>query len=106
MSYKLNVIDREGNKSTINIDEGTTMRDAIEDHLSPDNYGICGGNCSCGTCHIYIKPSDMDKLSSIQNDEKELLNTSSNEINEFSRLACQIEFEDSYDDITVTIAPD
>ena len=37
MSLKLNVIDREGKQTTIDIEEGTTIRDAIEDKLSPDN---------------------------------------------------------------------
>ena len=52
MSIRLNVIDREGKKTAIDIEEGTTIRDAIEEKLSPDNYGVCGGNCSCGTCHV------------------------------------------------------
>ena len=52
MSFKLNVIDREGNQKIINIEEGVSIRDAIEDELSPDNYGVCGGCCACGTCHV------------------------------------------------------
>ena len=69
MSLKLNVIDREGNQTIIDIEEGTTIRDAIEDELSPDNYGVCGGCCACGTCHVYIKPSDFDKLKTKEDDE-------------------------------------
>ena len=45
MKIRLNVIDREGKKTAIDIEEGTTVRDAIEEKLSPDNYGVCGGNC-------------------------------------------------------------
>ena len=52
MLIRLNVVDRDGNKTTHEVEEGTTIRDAIEEKLSPDNYGVCGGNCSCGTCHI------------------------------------------------------
>ncbi len=36
MSLKQNVVDR-GEQTTIDIEEGTTIRDAIEDKLSPDN---------------------------------------------------------------------
>ena len=50
MLIRLNVIDREGKTTALDIKEGTTIRDAIEEKLSPDNYGVCGGNCSCGTC--------------------------------------------------------
>ena len=42
MSIRLNVIDRKGKKNAIDIEEGTTIRDAIEEKLSPDNYGVCG----------------------------------------------------------------
>lgn len=69
MSFKLNVIDREGKQSTIDIEEGTTIKDSIENELSPDNYGVCGGCCSCGTCHLYIKPSEFDKLKTKEEDE-------------------------------------
>ena len=37
MSIRLNVIDREGKETAIDIAEGTTIRDAIEEKLSPDN---------------------------------------------------------------------
>ena len=38
MLIRLNVIDREGKKTVIDIEESTTIRDAIEKKLSPDNY--------------------------------------------------------------------
>ena len=40
MSLKLNVINREGKQTTIDIEEDMTIRDAIDDVLSPDNYGV------------------------------------------------------------------
>ena len=102
----LNVIDREGKNTTIEIEEGMTIKDAIEDKLSPDNYGICGGNCMCGTCHIYIKPQDFDKLESKKNDEIMAMESLALELKKHSRLGCQVEFKKEYDNITVTIAPD
>ena len=106
MSFKLNLIDREGNQSIINIKEGTTIRDAIEDNLSPDNYGLCGGGCACGTCHVYVNPSDFDKLTDKEEDEISTLDTLAIEPNQYSRLGCQVEFKKEYDNITITIAPD
>jgi len=43
-------------KKIIDIEEGTTIRDAIDDVLFPDNYGVCG------TCHVYVRTSDFEKL--------------------------------------------
>ena len=70
---RLNVIDREGKKNAIDIKEGTTIRDAIEEKLSPDNYGVCGGNCACGTCHVHVTPSDFEKLKVAEEDETSTL---------------------------------
>ena len=50
MLIRLNVINREGENTTIDVEEGTTIRDAIVNKLLPTNYGNCGGDCICGSC--------------------------------------------------------
>ena len=106
MLIQLNVIDREGKKTAIGIEEGTTIRDAIEEKLSPDNYGVCGGNCSCGTCHVHVIPSDFGKLQAVEEDEMSTLKESAIKPTAHSRLGCQIELKKEHNNITVTIAPD
>ena len=106
MSFKLNVIDREGKQTTIDIEEGTTIRVAIDDVLFPDNYGVCRGNCACSTCHVYVKPSDYDKLKAKEDEEIDTLESLALEPNQYSRLGCQVEFKKEYDNMTVTIAHD
>ena len=106
MAYKLNVIDREENQKIIDIEEGTILKDAIEDELSPDNYGICGGCCACASCHVYVKPSDFEKLKAKEDEEFKTLKSLALEPNNYSRLGCLIEFKKENDNITVTIAPD
>ena len=46
---KLNVIDRKGEKTTLDIEENTTIRDAISNAMTPNNFGNCGGDCICGS---------------------------------------------------------
>ena len=106
MSIQLNVIDREGKKTAIDIEEGTTIRDAIEEKLSPDNYGVCGGSCVCGTWHVYVAPSDFEKLKAAEEDEMSTLKEMAIKPTTHSRLGCQIELKKEYNNITVTIAPD
>ena len=103
---RLNVIDREGKKTAIDIKEGTTIRDAIEEKLSPDNYGVCGGNCACGTCHVHVIPSDFEKLKVVEEDEISTLKEEAIKPTTHSRLGCQIELKKEHNNITVTIAPD
>ena len=50
---------------------------AADAYLRELDYGvaaICGGMCSCATCHIYVDPEWADKLPAPQSDERELLN--------------------------------
>ena len=106
MLIRLNVIDRKGKKTAIDIEEGTTILDTIEKKLSPDNYGVCGGNCSCGTCHVHVSPSDFEKLKAAVEDEISTLKEAAIKPTTHSRLGCQIELKKDYNNITVTIAPD
>ena len=103
---RLNVIDREGKTTALDIKEGTTIRDAIEEKLSPDNYGVCGGNCVCGTCHVHVIPSDFEKLKAVEEDETSTLKEAAIKPTTYSRLGCQVELKKEYNNITVTIAPD
>ena len=103
---KLNVIDRKGKKTTIETEEGTTIRDAIDNNLQSENYGICGGNCACGSCQVHVEPKDFKKLEPIDEEEKNTLESLSLNPIENSRLGCQIKLKKEYDNITVTIAPE
>ena len=103
---RLNVIDREGKTTALDVNEGTTIRDAIEEKLSPDNYGVCGGSCVCGTCHVHVIPSDFEKLKAAEEDEISTLKETAIEPTAHSRLGCQIELKKEHNNITVTIAPD
>ena len=104
MLVQFNLIDRKGSKISIEAEEGTTIKDAIMDKLSPDNFGLCGGSCICATCHVYITEEDFDKLAAQKEDEIETLET--NDINQtkLSRLSCQIELKEEFNNITVTMA--
>ena len=106
MTIKINVIDRKNNKTSLDVVEGTTIRDAIVEKVTTDNYGLCGGNGICGTCHLKIADADLSKLDPATEDELETLGTLSTEVGKDSRLGCQIKIKSQHENITVTIAPD
>lgn len=66
---------------------------------------MCGGCCSCATCHVYIAADDWSKLSPIGPDEDELLESSEHR-KKYSRLSCQISFAEALSGLYVTIAPE
>ncbi|MDX1581144.1 MAG: 2Fe-2S iron-sulfur cluster-binding protein, partial [Alphaproteobacteria bacterium] len=66
---------------------------------------ICGGQCSCATCHVYVGDDWTAQVGGPSDEERELLE----ELDSFkdtSRLSCQIEFSDALDGLTVEIAPE
>lgn len=103
MLINFNLIDREGNKISIEAEEGITIREAVMDKLKPGNFGLCEGNNICATCHVYIDEKDIKKLKPVEQDEKETMETNDIDQTEFSRLSCQIELSEEIRDITVTM---
>ena len=100
---KINVITREGEKSTIEATEGHTLMETIRDAGFDELLALCGGCCSCATCHVHFDPAFWDGLPEMSEDEDDLLE-SSEDRNEYSRLACQIPITAALEGLTVTIA--
>lgn len=99
----LTVVDREGSAHTLEADAGLTLMEVIRDNGFDELLALCGGCCSCATCHIHVDPAFAGKLPAMSDDENDLLD-SSEDRNETSRLSCQIPFDDALDGIKVTIA--
>jgi len=102
---KLIVVNREGEESAIDVEDGLTVMEAIRDNGFDELLALCGGCCSCATCHIYVDAEAADKLPAISEDEDDLLESSDHR-NETSRLSCQIPLTAELDGLKVTIAPE
>lgn len=102
---KVTVVDRRGNRQNIDAASGLNLMEIIRDAGQAEMLALCGGCCSCATCHIYVDPELADMLPALSSDEDDLLDSSLHR-QQNSRLACQIPFEASLDGIRVTIAPE
>jgi ferredoxin, 2Fe-2S len=100
---KLIVVSRDGTESEIEGQAGLSVMEIIRDAGFDELLALCGGCCSCATCHIHVEA--RDGLPAISEDENDLLDSSSFR-NETSRLSCQIPFSDALDGLRVTIAPE
>jgi 2Fe-2S ferredoxin len=100
---KLIVTTRSGETSTIDVDDGLTVMEAIRDNGFDELLALCGGCCSCATCHVHVDPEFFDKLAPMSEDENDLLD-SSGDRDEWSRLGCQIPFTSDLDGLKVRIA--
>ena len=102
---KLTVVTREGAESTIEGDEGLSVMEVIRDNGLDELLALCGGCCSCATCHIHVDPDWVDQLPEMSADENDLLDSSDHR-DETSRLSCQITLSAALDGLRVTIAPE
>ncbi|MGP1352854.1 MAG: 2Fe-2S iron-sulfur cluster-binding protein [Parasphingopyxis sp.] len=100
---KLIVVNRAGEETTVDADSGLTVMEVIRDNGFDELLALCGGCCSCATCHVHVDPEFASKLPEMDEDENDLLDSSDHR-DENSRLSCQIPFEDELDGLKVTIA--
>ena len=102
---KLIVVNREGEEQAVEGDTGLSVMEVIRDNGFDELLALCGGCCSCATCHVYVDPSFADKLPALSEDENDLLDSSDHR-NGSSRLSCQLVLNDDLDGLRVTIAPE
>ena len=102
---KLIVVDRAGVEKTIEAQTGLTLMEAIRDNGFDELLALCGGCCSCATCHVHVDPAFADKLPPMSEDENDLLESSDHR-NETSRLSCQVTITPDLAGLKVTLAPE
>lgn len=101
----ITVTTRSGSVESINATDGLSLMEAIRDSGLDELLALCGGCCSCATCHIFADPAFVDRLPPISDDENDLLDSSSHR-RASSRLSCQIIVSDLLDGFAVEIAPE
>ncbi len=101
----LNVIDRTGEQRAIEAGDGLSVMQVVRNSGFGDILALCGGCCSCATCHVYVDPAFGPGLPAMSGDEDDLLDSSDHRTAQ-SRLSCQIPFSAALDGLTVTVAPE
>jgi 2Fe-2S ferredoxin len=76
----------------------------IRNDGAEEPFALCGGSCSCATCHVYVDPAYAQALPQMAADENDVLDGASHR-RETSRLSCQIAFRDALNGLKVEIAP-
>jgi 2Fe-2S ferredoxin len=101
----INVTTRDGRHHVVEAHAGRSVMEIVREAGVDEMLAICGGGCSCSTCHVIVALEDSGRLTPMLADEDDLLETSVwREAN--SRLACQIPFNAALDGLHLSIAPD
>lgn len=102
---QLTIVSRDGAERTVEARAGWSVMENIRDNGFDELLALCGGCCSCATCHVHVDAEWLAKTGPRKADEDDLLDTSDHKT-EASRLSCQILFSAELDGLRVTIAPE
>lgn len=102
---KITVTDRSGAAREIEAAAGLSVMENIRDAGIEDLLALCGGCCSCATCHVIVDDAWIAATGEAGDDENDVLDGSDHRT-AASRLSCQIEMTDRLDGLCVTIAPE
>ncbi len=98
------VKNRIGAETRLDAQTGISVMENIRD-LDASVDAICGGLCSCATCHVFIAPEWIARLPGRSPEETALLENSESFDPERSRLSCQILVSETLDGMSLEVAP-
>lgn len=93
--------DHEGKTREVDAKNGMSVMEAAISNMIPGIDADCGGACACATCHVYISDKWIGKLRPKDDMEDSMLDFADN-VQDNSRLCCQILLSDELDGIEVT----
>lgn len=99
------VVNRSGEERMIEATAGLSIMEILRDNGFDELLALCGGCCSCATCHVYFDPKASGLTADMSDDENDLLDSSDHRDAD-SRLSCQIIMSAELDGMTIRIAPE
>lgn len=96
---------RNGSVTSLAAEPGLSLMETIRDAGIDELLALCGGCCSCATCHVLVDDDWLARVGPPGVDESDLLDSSAHRT-EASRLSCQVKITDALDGLRVTIAPE
>ncbi len=102
---RLTIVGRDGREKEVEGRHGWSVMETIRDAGFDELLALCGGCCSCATCHVHVDEEWVDRLPAMHGDEDDLLDSSDHRVPS-SRLSCQLRFSEELDGMRVRIAPE
>jgi len=98
---KMTFIERDGTRKDVDAPLGLSVLEIAHKH-GVDIEGACEGSLACSTCHVVVDPSWYAKLSEATEDEEDMLDLAF-DLQETSRLGCQIIMTEALDGLVVKL---
>ena len=98
---KLIFVDHTGEETTVDATNGESVMEAAINNNIEGIVAECGGACACATCHVYVDAAFRELTGSPDEMEQAMLDFTDN-VQENSRLSCQIEVSDELEGLRIT----
>jgi 2Fe-2S ferredoxin len=100
---KVVYVNADGEQSVVDAELGESVMAAAVRNGVRGIIGECGGNNSCATCHVYVRPEYTDAVGGPNDMEDDLLDLGVSDRRDCSRLSCQIKLSEDLDGLTVDV---
>jgi 2Fe-2S ferredoxin len=97
---KITYIEHDGTEHVVDVKTGLSVMEGAVKNNIPGIDADCGGACACATCHVYVDEAWRGKTGEESAMEESMLDFAEN-VEENSRLSCQIKVSDELDGLTV-----
>lgn len=103
----IHITDRDGVKHSVDAptDMGMNLMELVRSYeLAPEGtIGVCGGMAMCASCQCYVRSEH--ELPEMTDDEEAMLSEAFN-VEDNSRLGCQIQIHPELDGLEIELAPE
>lgn len=82
-------VEHDGTEHCVDVDEEMSLMEGATLNMVPGVEGMCGGICSCATCHCYI-PEQWQQLMTEPSEGENAMLENALDRRPNSRLGCQI----------------
>ncbi|CAN5203804.1 2Fe-2S iron-sulfur cluster-binding protein [soil metagenome] len=96
-------VQTDGSRTEIDAPLGESVMSAATSNLVPGIIGDCGGVMACATCHVFVDEDWLDRVGQRDGDENDMLDITSEESTEHSRLSCQINVARELDGLVLNV---
>ena len=86
---KITYIEHTGKEHVVDVPVGWSVMEGAVKNRIPGIDADCGGACACATCHVYVDPEWLEKISARGDMEESMLDFAL-DLKSNSRLSCQI----------------
>lgn len=99
---QITFIEPDGTRQQVEAEIGATLMETAIRNGVRGIVAECGGACTCATCHVYVDEEWISVTGGPSSMEEDMLDFAF-DVQETSRLSCQIRIRDEFDGLVVRV---